>query len=87
MNEFSIFDFIFEFFYQIRALWYSFYNFLFYKVDISWATDFIEKIISFFGGDFMFQNDYLQLWEIISGTGIFIILAAVLIKKIIPLLG
>ena len=87
MNDFSLFDFIFEFFSQISHLWESFYNFLFYKVDISWATDFIEKIISFFGGDFMFQTEYLQLWEIISGAGIIIILAAVLIKKIIPLLG
>lgn len=87
MDDFSIFDFIFNFFQQIRHLWESIYNFLFYKVDISWATDLLEKIISFFGGDFVFQSNYIQLWELLSGSGLIIILIAVLIKKIIPLFG
>lgn len=82
---FNFFDFVFLLISKIEGLFTTLYNFLFYEIDISPVVNFFEKIVAFFGGSVEIPFDSIQLWALLSGTGLIAVLIIVLIKKIIPL--
>lgn len=87
-NNFSIFDFIFNLFENLKNTWYIIYDFLFYDVNFSWVNGFINWLENLFKIDIAYSFPAtLSLWELMAGGGLVVILIFIVIKKIIPALG
>lgn len=87
MDKFSIFDFLFDFFYNIRNLWETIYNFLFYKVSFNWLNNFIIKVSDFLNINPPEPIPDITLWTLMTGAGLIVVLVLVIIKKVIPAMG